>query len=90
MPKIVLILHGKNDVCIPVEYAGRLDKALSDHGKMKRTITYFDYLGHFFGKLNNDGISKMHYDVDKEALANIKGWLDLNSVEPAKPEAGYP
>ena len=82
----ILILHGKNDAEVPVEYAGRLDKALSDHGKMKHTITYFDYLSHFFGKLNNDGISRMHYDVDKEVLAAIRDWLNLNTAESVKAE----
>ena len=86
----ILILHGKNDAEVPVEYAGRLDKALSDHGKMRHSITYFDYLGHFFGKLNNDGISKMHYNVDKEALAAIRDWLNLNTAEPVKAEEKPP
>ena len=58
-------------------------KTLLDYGKMKHTITYFSYVGHFFGKLINDGQSRMHYDVDKEVLASIKDWLKLNVAEPA-------
>ena len=59
-----------------------------DYGKMKHTITYFGYLGHFFGKLINDGQTRMHYVVDKEVLASIRDWLNLNAVEPAaKPDA---
>ncbi len=74
----ILILHGKDDAEVPVEYASLLDKTLFDYGKMKHTITYFSYLGHFFGKLINDGKSRMHYDVDKEALAGIRDWLNIN------------
>ena len=79
----ILILHGKDDAEVPVEYAARLDKALLDYGKMKHTITYFSYIGHFFGKLINDGQARMHYDADQEVLASIKDWLNLNVVEPA-------
>ena len=42
-----------------------------DHG-----ITYFDYLGHFFGRLINDGLSRMHYEVDTSVLTAIQNWLD--------------
>jgi pimeloyl-ACP methyl ester carboxylesterase len=72
----ILILHGKNDFDVPVESAGNLDKALASYGTMKHTITYFDYLGHFFGKLINDGASKMHYQTDKAVSLAIKAWLD--------------
>jgi len=34
----------------------------------------------FFGKLINDGQTRMHYEVDKEVLANIKDWLDLSTL----------
>ncbi|MDD5427729.1 MAG: alpha/beta fold hydrolase [Candidatus Omnitrophica bacterium] len=82
----ILILHGKNDTEVPVEYAARLDKALSEHGKMKHSVTYYSYLGHFFGKLMNDGVHKKYYDADKDVLANIRDWLDINNVEPVKIE----
>ena len=86
----ILILHGKNDAEVPVEYAARLDKVLSEYGKMKHAIVYFGYLGHFFGKLTNDGLYRARYDVDKEALANIRDWLNLNTVIAAKPDTESP
>ena len=82
----IALLHGRKDQEIPAEYAARLDRALSEHGKMKHSISYFDNLGHFFGTLSNDGASKISYTVDKEALAAIRDWLNLNTVEPIKPE----
>ena len=85
-----MILHGKNDAEVPVEYAARLDKVLSEYGKMKHAIVYFGYLGHFFGKLTNDGLYRARYDVDKEALANIRDWLNLNTVIAAKPDTESP
>ena len=76
----ILILYGKDDAEVPVEYAALLDKALSDYGMMKRTITYFSYLGHFFGKLVNDGQVRMHYEVDKDVLVGIRDWLNSNDL----------
>ncbi len=82
----ILILQGKNDSQVSAEQAARADKALSDYGSMRHSVTYFSYLGHFFGKLINDGSYKMHYAVDKEVLVNIKDWLDMNTAEPVKIE----
>ena len=86
----VLIVQGKMDTEVPTECALRLDKALASHGKIKHSAVYFDHLGHFFGKLNNDGLSKMYYSVDKDVLAAIRDWLNLNTVELASPEARAP
>ena len=86
----IVILHGRKDAEIPAEQAARLDRELSAYGKMKHSITYFDNLGHFFGKLYSDGSSRISYVVDKEALAAIRDWLNLNTVEPAKPEETPP
>lgn len=72
----VLILYGKDDSDIPAKYTQRLDKFISEHGMMKRTVVYCGYLGHFFGMLSNDGYSRMCYEVDKEVLGKIKVWLD--------------
>jgi len=83
----ILILHGKNDSEVPVEHAAHMDKTLSDYGTMRHSVTYFSYLGHFFGKLVNDGSLKRYYDIDKEALVSIKDWLGLNTAEPVKQEA---
>ncbi|MFA6320673.1 MAG: alpha/beta fold hydrolase [Candidatus Omnitrophota bacterium] len=81
----ILIMHGKNDMDVPAEYGASLDKTLAEYGKMKHSAIYYSYLGHFFGKLLNDGLSKMYYDVDKEVLTNMIDWLDLNNAEPIKP-----
>ena len=84
----IAILQGKKDLKIPSEYAARLDKELSAHEKTKHSVIYFDNLGHFFGRLTNDAGFKISYVVDKEVLAAIRDWLNLNTVEPAKPEDG--
>ena len=82
----ILILQGRKDTDVLSEYAKSLDKALSEHGHAKHRITYLDNLGHFFGKLNVDGISRMRYIVDNEVLAAMRDWLNLNTTEVAKPE----
>ncbi len=73
----VLILQGKADRELAAEDAPAIDKLLAEGGNENHTLTYYGYLGHFFGKAVNDGIHKMHYEVDEEALANIRNWLKL-------------
>ncbi len=83
----ILILQGKKDLEVSADYAHHLDRALSASGKVKHSIIYFDYAGYFLGKLFADGVSKMHYEADKEILASIRDWLNLNTVElPKEPD----
>lgn len=77
----VLILQGKEDDPATIEFASTLDKALEETGNVNRSLTYFGYLGHWFGKKTNDGAHKIHYEVDSEVLGTIKNWLD--AVAPA-------
>ena len=74
----VLILQGEEDEIMSMEYAAHLDKILGDSGNSGHILTYYGYLGHFFGKFVNDGIYRMHYEVDKGVLENIKNWLNRN------------
>ena len=74
----VLILHGKEDEHIPAKAAADLDKALEDGGNKNHKLIYYGYLGHFFGKLVNDGKHKMYYQADPDVLSTIKKWLDSN------------
>jgi len=81
----VLVLQGKEDEEVPMEFASYFDKALEEAGNPNHALVYYGYLGRFFGNLVNDGIHKMHYEVDKEVLENIKNWLNKNILEPAVP-----
>ena len=72
----VLILHGKEDEFVPAKAASTLDKALEDSGNANHKLIYYGYLGHFFGKIVTDGISRAHYSVDESVLSTIKKWLD--------------
>ncbi|MDO8524870.1 MAG: hypothetical protein Q7S07_00075, partial [Candidatus Omnitrophota bacterium] len=80
----ILILQGKKEAEVSADNAQRLDRMLSASGKVKHSIIYFNDAGHFLGKLVDDGVSKMHYEADKEILAGIRDWLSLNTVEIAK------
>lgn len=71
----ILILQGKEDEALPPELATGLDKALTDSGHSSHILTYYGYLGHFFGKIVNDGSHKIHYEADKDVLDNIKNWV---------------
>jgi alpha-beta hydrolase superfamily lysophospholipase len=82
----VLILQGKADTEVPSEFAARIDRWLSEHGNTKHAITYFDTLGHFFGKLINDGTAKICRGVDKEVLSSIRNWLNMNTIQVISPE----
>jgi len=81
----VFILQGKEDEDSVMEYASTLDKALEDSGNSSRVLTYYGYLGRFFGKKINDGIHRIHYEADKEVLENMKNWLNNNLVKAAPP-----
>lgn len=74
----VLILQGKEDKSVPIESASLLDKALEESGNAKHSLIYFGYLDYFFGKKVNDGIHRIHYEVDREALETVKNWLKSN------------
>jgi len=72
----VLILQGK-DTDDPSDDAGpALDKIIADAGNSRHTLTYYAYLGQFFGQKIGDGLHRYYYDTDKEVLENVRNWLD--------------
>ncbi|MFA6142226.1 MAG: alpha/beta fold hydrolase [Candidatus Omnitrophota bacterium] len=80
----VMILQGKEDKIVPMEWASNIDKILSDSGNTSHILTYCEYLGNFFGKIINDGTHGLRHEADKEALGNILGWLNKALAEPDK------
>lgn len=74
----VLILHGKEDELVPAKASATLDKALEESGNANHKLIYYGYLGHFFGKLRNDGGHKLYYQTDEAVLDAINKWLDAN------------
>ena len=72
----MLILHGKEDELVPAKAASTLDKALGDSGNKNHKLIYYGYLGHYFGKMVNDGSSRTYYAVDEDVLSAVKKWLD--------------
>jgi hypothetical protein len=83
----VLLLHGSNDDQVPSEYAKLLDRSLEEAGNMARTLVYFGYLSHYFGKRVFDGKSRVAYAVDAQALDTIGNWLK-NVVGPSSAPQG--
>jgi len=75
----VLILHGKEDETTPSKDVASLDKALEDSGNKNHNLIYYGYLGHFFGKMVNDGVHKAYYATDPAVLDTMKKWLEGNS-----------
>ena len=75
----VLILYGKEDALIPSKDVANLDKALEDSGNKNHNLIYYGYLGHFFGKIINDGVHKFYYEIDPAVLDTIKKWLEVNA-----------
>lgn len=70
-----LIITGKKD-----EYGSQLiTKKLKEYYKNlpHRTINFYNFrqLGHFLGKLENGMTFTKYYEVDKEVLQTILGWL---------------
>lgn len=75
----VLILHGKNDEMVPSKDVAGFDKALEDSGNKNHKLIYYGYLGHFLGKIINDGIHKLYYETDQAVLETAKKWLEDNT-----------
>ena len=74
----VFILQGREDEEVFAGSAFNIGKALEGAGNSQTTLLYFGYLGHFFGEIVNDGIHRMHYDLDAGVLEAIKSWLAKN------------
>ncbi|MFA5145863.1 MAG: alpha/beta hydrolase [Candidatus Omnitrophota bacterium] len=77
----VLILQGREDEEIFLESATALDKALEEGGNKYRSLTYFGYLGHFFGPLVNDGVRTIHYETDTGVMEQMARWLKDNLAD---------
>jgi len=77
----VLILQGQEDTETSRETASELDKAFAATGNPDHTLTYYGYLGHFFGKKTSDGIHRIYYDTDKDVLRSMQKWLDKTLAE---------
>jgi len=74
----VLILQGRLDSPSSMESSSLLDKMLEEDGNTGHALTYYGYLGRYFGKKVNDGIHRIHYEADKDVLDNISSWLHLH------------
>lgn len=72
----VLILQGKDIEDPSTDAAALIDKQIADAGNKKHTLTYYAYLGQYFGQKISDGLHRSFYNVDKEVLENIENWLD--------------
>ncbi len=86
----VLLLHGSNDDQVPSEYSKMLDKSLEEAGNSQRTLMYFGYLDHYFGKKEFNGKSKVAYIPDPQVLDTIVQWLKNNVGMLSVPAAPLP
>lgn len=71
-----LILQGKEADDASLRTAPIIDSEIAKSGNKEHALTYFGYLGPYFGKKVNDGIHRVHYEIDKEVLESIRTWLD--------------
>ncbi|MFH0764286.1 MAG: alpha/beta fold hydrolase [Candidatus Omnitrophota bacterium] len=78
----VLILQGRQDSPSSMESSFLLDRMLEDGGNISHALTYYGYLGRYFGKKVNDGIYKIHYAADKDVLDNIINWIAKMAAAP--------
>ena len=72
----VLILQGKDIEDPGTNVAALVDKAFQASGNTAHTLTYYAYLGNFFGKKICDEKYRCYYETDKEVLDNITNWLN--------------
>lgn len=71
----VLILQGALAENTQTDAAALLDTTIADSGNTKHTLTYYAYLGQYFGNKISDGIHRAYYETDPAVLENIKKWL---------------
>jgi len=77
----VLILQGGQDNPSSMESSSLLDRMLEDGGNTSHALTYYGYLGHYFGRKINNGTQRIHYEADKDVLDNIVSWLRLHLLD---------
>lgn len=72
----ILILQGKDPDDLTADGAASLDMIIADAGNLSHTLTYYAYLGQFFGRKVIDGIHRHYYDTDTDVLENIRNWIN--------------
>ncbi|MFH1190438.1 MAG: alpha/beta fold hydrolase [Candidatus Omnitrophota bacterium] len=72
----VLILQGKDPDDPTADAAAAIDKMIADSGNTAHTLTYYAYLGQFFGSKTADGVHRYYYETDRDVLENIRNWID--------------
>jgi len=71
----VLILQGKEMDDPMADGAADIDRIIADAGNAAHTLTYYAYLGQFFGQRVCDGLHRCFYETDAEVLENIRKWI---------------
>lgn len=82
----VLTLQTRQDELGPADYASIFDAVLEEGGNKNHVLKYFGYLDYMFGERVNDGIYKIHYEVDNDAMNTIRAWLNENLSSAPAPE----
>lgn len=72
----VLILQPKDSDESSPDPAESLDRRLAQSGNTRHSLTYYAYLGPYFGAIASDGTCRNRYACDIEALEKIRTWLD--------------
>lgn len=71
----ILVLEGKMDKSYSTEFFKLLEKAIKNPEYDNRSLVLFRELNHYFGETVEHKHIKKHYEIDKEVLKSITGWL---------------
>jgi pimeloyl-ACP methyl ester carboxylesterase len=70
-----MLIQGRNDEALYVEYASVIDKALQEGGNSARVLVYYGNLGRFMGRMVNDCVHRAFYEADKDMMNGIANWI---------------
>lgn len=77
----LLIIYGKKDEFGSQDYVNDVVAVLNEAKLQKARVIHFRKLGHFLGKLTDEGNMVKHYRINREAIETLKGWINEKLAE---------
>ena len=90
-----LLIQGREDEPLPLHAVSAVEMQSTAEAGKKHAVMYTSDVGYFFGTRINDGIHKVHYQVDPGLAVTVKKWIDgtfaaaeeVRAAEAARAEA---
>ena len=80
-----IFIQGKKDIFVSQAYAADVENILrTTLGPERFSSILFRDLGHFLGDIVDEKGTVRHFELNKEALDTIKGWIDSKCADESK------